>query len=248
MTAKLSETWVEANWPAPSWVRAGYTTRIGGISQPPYDGLNLGTHVGDDPAAAASNRQQLQHLLELDTPPYWLNQVRGRRVIEFGEANCDADGCVSHRPGQVCAIMTADCLPILLCHATQPWVAAVHGGWRSLAADIIATAVAQAPQPHSEILAWLGPAISQANYQVDQPVVDAFVHTLPKAESAICASSQPHHWQLDLSAIATLQLNQLGISQIYRAERCTFEETQHFFSHRRQAPTGRQASLIWLTD
>lgn len=239
---------IQPDWPAPPQVRAAATTRAGGLSSGPWAGLNLGDHVGDDPVAVAANRALLTRALALPAEPYWLRQVHGTRIVT-AEATCqapEADGSLASAPGQVCAILTADCLPVLLCDAAGRHVAAVHAGWRGLAAGILEQAVtALRAAGASELIAWLGPAISGPAYEVGADVHQAFLAAHPAAASTF-TPTRPGHWQLDLYAAARQRLAGLGLTSIHGGNRCTLREPADFYSHRRDAVTGRQATLIWL--
>ena len=180
------------NWPAPSAVRAALTTRLGGVSRGPYRSLNLGERCGDDPGAVAENRQRVSKALALPASPAWLHQAHGRRVVVASapaQPSVEADGSVAFAPGVVCAVLTADCLPVLLCERGARGVAALHAGWRGLAAGILEAGVSALGQNPGDLMAWLGPAISGAAFEVGDEVRDAFV--LPDAGAAACFSQTP---------------------------------------------------------
>ncbi|HQR03212.1 MAG: peptidoglycan editing factor PgeF [Proteobacteria bacterium] len=239
------------DWPAPARVAAVATTRRGGCSRPPFADLNLGDHVGDDPAAVAANRRHLHQLLpELPAEPLWLRQVHGNHCVhaEAITADTQADACVTRHPAQVCAILSADCLPILLCDETGTVVAAAHAGWRGLAAGVIESTVAAMERPGANLMAWLGPAIGPAAFEVGEDVHDAFT----RGDSAARAAFRPRNggvggkWWCDLYQLARLRLKRLGVERISGGEHCTHGNPDLFFSHRRDRQTGRMASLIWL--
>ncbi|MEQ1555757.1 MAG: peptidoglycan editing factor PgeF [Gallionella sp.] len=262
---------IRPDWPVPANVRALQTTRSGGASAAPYHSLNLGTHVGDAPLLVARNRNALNTLLPSE--PVWLEQVHGTRVANADAANCReiADACIATKRGAVCVVMTADCLPILLCDTQGTVVAAVHAGWRGLAAGVIeatvsamqaesllgvSTARESTHQP-MQLMAWLGPAISQIAFEVGAEVRDCFVAqnpanaaaftpSLPQGEGLNVQRSASKKFHADLYALARLRLQALGITQIYGGERCTYTESDTFFSYRRDGVTGRMASFIWL--
>lgn len=234
---------IRPDWPAPGRVRAVATTRAGGFSTGPWTSLNLGTHVGDDPAAVAANRARLAAAAALPAEPAWLEQVHGARVVDAADpAPGPADGAVATRPGVVCAVLTADCLPILVCDRAGTRVAALHGGWRGLAAGILEAGLAALDRDPGELLAWLGPAIGPARYQVDDAVRDAF----PPADHAAFRSDGPGHWRLDLAGLARARLARAGVGAVYGGHACTHAEPARFFSHRRDGRSGRQAALAWL--
>jgi len=233
------------DWPAPAGVKALQTTRQGGVSIAPYDSLNLGSHVGDNPLAVARNRVLLNTLLPSE--PVWLEQVHGTVVANADMASCrpQADACIARHRAAVCAVMTADCLPVLLCDAQGSVVGAVHAGWKGLAAGVIEAAVLAMDIAPQSLMAWLGPAISQDNFEVGDEVRAAFVAAQPQAEAAFI-SGQPGKWFADIYALARLRLNALGITQIYGGGRCTYRERERFFSYRRDGATGRIGTFIWL--
>lgn len=231
------------DWPAPPNVHACASTRDGGVSLGPYASLNLGDHVGDDPAAVAENRARLRRALALPTEPLWLTQVHGIAVAE-GQGGC-ADASVAFGPGTVCAVMTADCLPLLLCDRTGTRVAAVHAGWRGLLAGVIEAAVARLDVSGPELLAWLGPAIGPDAFEVGEEVRTAFVAE-DVAAAAAFKPSPGGRWLADLYALARLRLARCGVSAVYGGDLCTYSDAARFYSFRRDGVTGRMASLIWL--
>jgi len=240
---------IKPDWPAPGNVRAAVTTRIGGVSQAPFASNNLALHVGDEPSAVEQNRHILVETLALKQQPLWLEQTHSADVISASDARSDnrADGCVSQQAGEVCAVLTADCLPILLCDASGQSVAAVHAGWRGLYDGIVANAVHKMDKHPAEIMAWFGPAISQAAYQVDQEFYQRFIKKHPLSAAAFLPSEQAGHYQACLKSIASMQLRYCGVRQIYSEDYCTYQQDQQFYSYRREAQTGRIASLIWRT-
>lgn len=239
--------WLVPDWPAPAGVRALSTLRGGGASVPPYASLNLGAHVGDAPAAVAENRRRLRVAAALPAEPAWLSQVHGVRVrdLDAEEAAEPADAAFTRRPGQVCAVLTADCLPVLLACASGEAVAAVHAGWRGLAGGVIEAAVRAFGSAPASILAWLGPAIGPGHFEVGPEVHEALLKEDPAAGSAFARNARGRHLA-DLYALARRRLERLGIEQIYGGGECTFAGADKYFSHRRDGVTGRQASLIWL--
>jgi hypothetical protein len=232
-------------WPAPLNVKALQTTRAGGISSPPYDSLNLGDHVGDAPLAVERNRILLNRLLPSE--PVWLNQMHGTVVADADRASClpQADACIARHRASVCVVMTADCLPILLCDTQGSVVAAAHAGWKGLAAGVIEAAVKSMDVAPENIMVWLGPAISQDAFEVGDEVRAAFVAIQPQASSAFIPGRNGK-WFADLYALARLRLNALGITRIYGGESCTFRERDRYFSYRRDGTTGRMGTFIWL--
>ena len=234
-----------ADWPAPASVRTWQTTRAGGISSGAWSSLNLGTHVGDSPEAVAENRRRLRETLRLPAEPVWLEQVHGARVLrpDRGESG-PADAAVTFEVGTVLVVMTADCLPVLLAASDGSRIGVAHGGWRGLAAGVLEAAVDALECDPSQILAWLGPAIGQSAFEVGDEVRAAFVARDPALERAFAPNARGR-WQADLYALARAALRQAGVADIFGGGECTLGESQQYFSHRREAPCGRMASLIW---
>jgi YfiH family protein len=246
---RMRPEWIVPAWPAPARVRAVSTTRSGGVSRPPYDTMNPGDHVGDDPAAVAVNRAILVETLGLPAAPAWLQQVHGTRVVDAAgvAAPVEADAAYARDPNVICAVLTADCLPVLLCDRGGRAVAAAHAGWRGLAAGVIERTVAALPVPGSELLAWLGPAIGAAAYVVGGEVRETFLADDPAAAAAF-RTAAGGGWHADLYLLARQRLQRRGVSAVYGGEFCTFQEPARFYSYRRDGVTGRMASLIWLQD
>lgn len=241
---------IRPDWPAPPAVRAFATTRSGGRSRGVYASLNLGDHVGDDPATVQDNRRHLGQALELPAEPLWLQQVHGTAVADADAVSgpTTADAILARRPGQVCVVMTADCLPVLFCNLAGTQVAAAHAGWRGLAAGVLEATVASLARhgsPPATLMAWIGPAISAAAYEVGAEVREAFLAVDPAAASAFSANARGR-WQLDLVAIARRRLAAAGVQGVYGGTLCTAADPARFFSHRRDGRCGRQATLIWI--
>jgi hypothetical protein len=237
-----------ADWPAPARVRTLITTRAGGVSAAPYDSLNLGGHVGDDPEHVAANRARLAE--RLPAPPLWLNQIHGTVVADADRDHTttpDADGVVARRAGRVCAIMTADCLPLLLCDRAGEVVAAAHAGWRGLCDGVIEATVAAMARPGADILAWLGPAIGPDAFEVGAEVRAAFVAHDAAAASAFSDIGEGKYLA-DIYALARQRLATCGVDAVWGGDFCTVIERKRFFSYRRDGRTGRMASLVWLAD
>jgi YfiH family protein len=238
---------VKPIWPAPACVRAYTTVRSGGFSRPPYDSFNLGKHVGDDWLAVTVNRTKLTLALKLPRDPIWLEQTHGTNVVNANKVAVGvvADAAYADQPGAVCAILTADCLPLLLTDKKGSKVAAVHAGWKGLAAGIIEATVKELNLPPNELLVWLGPAISTEHYEVGEEVRQAFVQQHSEAKKAFT----PHEhqkWLADLYLLANQALHRLGVTHIYGGDFCTYSQQDLFYSHRRdKGKTGRMATLIW---
>ena len=236
------------DWPAPANVRAMVTTRVGGVSHAPYDSFNLAIHVGDDPAAVRENRARLRTALVLPAEPLWLKQVHGVAVVDAARAGIEpeADGAFAAQPGTVCAVLTADCLPVLLCNRAGTKVAALHAGWRGLAGGVIDAGVQAIGVAGDELLAWLGPAIGPASFEVGPEVRAAFVQHDTQAAQAFRAV-RDGKYLADIYSLARLRLQRLGVAAVYGGELCTVTDGAHFFSYRRDGATGRMAALVWLT-
>lgn len=240
--------WLAADWPAPAGIYAGTTWRRGGVSQGPYTSLNLALHVGDAVDAVHENR----HRLGLPTEPIWLNQVHGQTVVDAGRIagqglakGIKADAAHTDQPGVICAVLTADCLPVLICDHQGTRVAAVHAGWRGLAAGILERTLDTLQLPGEQLLAWLGPAIGPAAYEVGQEVHDAFVEQNVDAAGSF-RPGRPGHWWMDIYQLARQRLRARGVSSISGGNHCTWHESENFYSYRRDGVTGRMASVIWI--
>ncbi len=233
----------QATWPL-TRVRALTTTRGGGVSQAPYDALNLAQHVGDDAQAVAANRTALAAALALPATPCWLQQVHGSTVVDAGTTppgSVSADGAFTTRPSVVCAVLTADCLPIVLAARDGTALAVLHAGWRGLAGGIIEAGVAALPVDPGRLAAWLGPAIGAADYEVGAEVPAAFGEDYAGAFRLV----RPGKYQADLYAVARLRLRWAGVSMIYGGGANTFQDPE-LYSYRRDSVCGRMATLAWL--
>lgn len=234
--------WIAADWPAPEGIVAGTTIRTGGTSTGTYESLNLGAHVGDDPAAVRENRRRFLQMTGLEQEPDWLTQVHGTRVHVVGEGEAgEADAVIGR--GETIAVLTADCLPILLCAKNGSELAAIHGGWRGVAAGIIDATVSKMQTPPDELLAWLGPAISQPAFEVGAEVREAFLER--GAEAGACFEPNDRgRLQADLYGLARRQLRAAGVSAVYGGGWCTFADAERFFSYRRDGQCGRMATFV----
>lgn len=232
------------DWPAPPQVRALSTTRQGGAGSGPYASFNLGDHVGDAADVVAANRRQLA---QSAPEALWLKQVHGINCVDAASAGqgATADAAFSRGTSRACAVLTADCLPLLLCDTAGTVVAAAHAGWRGLAAGVIETTVAAMQIPGPQLLAWLGPAIGPAAFEVGDDVRTAFVRDDPAAATAFVRHGTGK-WLCDLYALVRQRLVRLGVTHIYGGGFCTYRESDRFFSYRRDGATGRMATLVWL--
>lgn len=248
MTASdwLDAAWIEADWPPIAGVRAGCSTRLGGSSASPYDSLNLAEHVGDDPECVAANRRRLVAALALRSRPRWLNQVHGTTCLNLDDETVEvpADAALSRR-GEVCAVMTADCLPVLIAARDGSAVAAVHAGWRGLQAGVIERAVEALAAPPEHLQIWLGPMIGPAAFEVGAEVVDAFTAEDAAAADLFVAANRDGHWMADLPGLARRRLQACGVNAVFGGELCTHSDAVRFFSYRRDGRCGRMVSLIW---
>lgn len=234
-----------ADWPAPAGVVTWQTTRTGGVSAGAYRSMNLALHVGDDPNSVAENRARLHAARNLPNEPHWLNQVHGCRILDLDrDETCPADGAVTSRPGHVLAVMTADCLPVLLASKSGQRIGVAHAGWRGLVNGVLRAAIDAFNCPPADILAWLGPAIGPGAFEVGDEVRAAFVAVDAEAERAFARNARGR-WQADLHALGQQALARLGVSNVFGTPFCTFGDPGQFFSHRREAPCGRMASMIW---
>mgnify|MGYP001277082871 CR=1 FL=1 len=265
----MHPNWIVPDWPAPSNVRALMTTRNGGVSRAPFNAMNPATHVGDDADAVAENRRILRSVLPAE--PLWLNQVHGNRVVEVaarsapptrfsalsplgtgGEITPEADASLAREAGQVCVVLTADCLPVLFCDTGGTVVAAAHAGWRGLLAGVLEETVRAMQLAPERILAWLGPSIGPDSFEVGPEVREAFVSRQPVAGIAFrpafpgTLDESPRKWLADLYLLARIHLADLGVQQVFGGTACTYRESERFFSYRRDGQTGRMASLIWI--
>jgi YfiH family protein len=231
------------DWPAPPHVKSLMTTREGGVSGASWASFNLGDHVGDDPLHVAANRARLRQ--QLPAEPGWLRQVHSARVVEAGAGLLEADAAFTRQRGNVCVVLTADCLPVLFCDRAGSVVAAAHAGWRGLTDGVLEATVAAMQAPPGEILAWMGAAIGPQAFEVGDEVRQAFVAQHPVAAAAFIPHA-PGKWLADIYRLARIRLKHAGVMAVYGGGRCTFNEVNHFFSYRRDGVTGRMASLIWL--
>jgi len=243
---QLADHIIQPNWPAPAKVQAIQTTRLGGVSLPPYDSLNVGDHVQDNPQHVVRNRQSLSQWLPSE--PVWLKQTHSVHVINAAKSRCieNADASYTNKANVVCAVMTADCLPVLLCDQAGTTVAAIHAGWRGLCDGIIESTVKALGVETSQLMAWLGPAIGPDAFEVGDEVREQFIAHDAQAASAFTAKQDK--WLGDLYLLAKQRLNNVGVQAIYGEVNCTFSNPAQFFSYRRDGETGRMATLIWLKN
>jgi len=243
--------WIVPDWPAPARVKAAATLRTGGVSEGAFASLNLGAHVGDDANAVAENRRLLEAALELPAEPTWLNQVHGTSVVVAAEASGEpsapptADASVAFSSGKVCAVLTADCLPVLFCDRAGTRVAAAHAGWRGLVGGVLAETIKALGVPPSQLLAWLGPAIEQGAFEVGPEVRDQFVVRDPNNAGAFRNNARAR-WQADIYQLARNELARSGVTAVHGGGFECFADSERFYSYRRDQRTGRMATLVWL--
>lgn len=244
----MAVKWIEADWPAPSTVRAITTLRGGGVSEGAYSSLNLAAHVGDAPDAVAVNRARLRTALNLDAEPLWLDQVHGTVTVDAQTDQshvATADAAVCRGRGRPCAILTADCLPVVFCDLAGTRVGAAHAGWRGLAGGVLGATVEALDVSPDDLLAWLGPAIEQDAFEVGDEVREQFIARHAAAADAFIANPRAR-WQADLYALARIELASLGVRRVYGGGHRCFADSARFFSYRREKQTGRMATLIWV--
>jgi purine-nucleoside/S-methyl-5'-thioadenosine phosphorylase / adenosine deaminase len=240
---------IQPDWPAPDNIKACTTTRNSGVSEAPYASFNLATHVNDDIQHVLKNRAILKQSLNLPTEPVWLDQVHGRHVVDANHFSSNkADASFSSHTNQVCVVMTADCLPVLICNRQGTKVAAAHAGWRGLQAGVIENTIDALQEDPANCLLWLGPAIGVQAFEVGDEVRQAFVNEMPATAEAFVAN-KPGHWLADIYQLARIRLQQKGVNDIYGGGLCTYSDASRFYSYRRDGgsniDTGRMASLIW---
>lgn len=238
------------DWPAPANVVAWSTTRLGGVSEAPFDSFNPASHVGDRPHWVQQNRRLLFEQLRLPSEPFWLEQVHGVELLNLDEQAKSnvADGSYSTILNHVCLVQTADCLPVLFCDRGGKQVAAVHAGWRGLQAGILERAVSVFKAQASELLVWLGPAISKQHFEVGEELRQAFVADSNQAELAFKPAARAGHYWADLYLLARMRLQALGVEHIYGGDYCSYADSRRFFSYRRDGRCGRMATLIYLNS
>ncbi len=257
MNTRMSISVIKPDWPAAQSIHAFCTTRNlaeNSLAETTgtFDHFNLALHVEDNAQTVIANRRQLVEQLALPSEPVWLNQVHGQRVVNaarFADSHADllidADATFTDRPDHICTVMTADCLPVLICNRKGTKVAAAHAGWRGLVDGIIENTVASLNEGPQRLLVWLGPAIGPAAFEVGEDVRDAFITALPASAKAF-QPNRSGHFLADIYQLARLRLKAMGIEAVYGGEYCTFTDVNRFYSYRRDGKTGRQASLIWF--
>jgi YfiH family protein len=240
----VSVDWLPADWPPPAGVVAGCTLRTGGVSRGAYRSLNLGDHVGDDPHDVAENRRRFVAGIGLPAEPHWLAQVHGSTVRVDPAAGEEGDACYTRAADVVCAVLVADCLPVLMAAQDGSEVAAAHAGWRGLAAGVIENTLARFASSPEDIRAWLGPAIAEPAFEVGDEVREAF-RRQDEGAGACFRRNERGRWQADLYGLARRRLARAGVRQVYGGRACTHAEARRFFSYRRDGQCGRMAAFIY---
>ena len=243
---------LDFEWRAPAGVRAAFTTRLGGVSESPWDSFNVAAHVGDGPDSVLRNRAHLRALATLPAEPAWLNQVHGVAVSDLDAGGASgapriADAAIARGAGRVCAVMVADCLPVLFASRDGKVIAAAHAGWRGLAAGVLERTVAAMGVAGGELTAWLGPAISREFFEVGAEVRAEFV-AADRGAAACFTVNDRGRWQADLIALARRRLAAVGLADVSGGEWCTYADAERFYSHRRDGRGGRMAALIWRDE
>ncbi len=244
----IESTFIRPQWPAPNNISAFSTSRQGGVSPAPYDSLNLGINAKDRANNIQENRDILGKNLNLPSEPIWLNQIHSNIAIPASEhaRYQEADASYTGQNNTICVVLTADCLPILLCNRQGTYVAAIHAGWRGLQKQIIESTLHTLPYDPNDLMVWLGPAIGPKYFEVGDEVRDLFI-TMDRDLINAFTLSKNNRWLCDIYAIARLQLKKLHITHIYGGDYCTYSDPSKFYSYRRDgAETGRMASLIWI--
>jgi YfiH family protein len=256
--------WLVPDWPAPANVHAATTLRVGGVSEGIYASLNAASHVGDDPERVRQNREIIAQMLGLPDEPVWLDQVHSNRVVEAQHPSRpigmkytgnpqQADASYTDESGVVCAVMTADCLPLLICSADGSLVAAIHAGWRGLLAGVISNTVramqnsaisSLCKREGRDLMVWLGPAIGPDCFEIGAEVYEAFLEKSAEFDSAF-KEQNVGKWLADIYQLASIELAELNIFNVYGGDSCTVTEHDRFYSYRRDGQTGRMATLIW---
>lgn len=247
-SSKQTAECISADWPAPGHVHAFTTTRKGGISEGVYDSFNLALHVNDRPGAVISNRQLLQDIFELPAQPLWLQQNHSNCVVAADHFDLiEADASWTSSKNTVCAVLTADCLPVFFTNKDGSRVAITHAGWRGLLNGVISATFSAMQIKPDDCLAWLGPSIGPDVFEVGKEVLQSFTDK-DKATLQAFKQKDEEHWCCDMVQLARIELEQLGVEQIFSSGLCTYTDKENFYSYRRDGNTGRMASLIWIGE
>ena len=239
--------YITANWPAPKNIFCITTTRVGGVSKNEYSSLNLGGHVKDEESNVDKNRNLLLEELKLPNSPIWLEQIHGSAILSLGTktpSDNTADAAYTNEVGVVCAVLTADCLPVVFCDQKGKHIAVAHGGWRGLVSGVLENTLQKFPIAHKEIMCWLGPAIGPNKFEVSKELVEEFIEKDTKHYNAF-QNQQNGKYLANIYQIAKNILTKKGVTKVYGGEYCTYSESDKFYSYRRDGETGRMATLIW---
>ncbi len=247
-SSSLAPENIPADWPAPEHVHAFTTTRKGGVSEGVYDSFNLASHVDDQPSAVTNNRQLLKDAYEFPAEHVWLQQIHSKRVIDANHFDSiEADASWTSKKGTVCAVLTADCLPVFFTNKDGSRVAIAHAGWRGLLNSVISETFSTMQIEPDDCLVWLGPAIGPDAFEVGKEVLKSFADIDSKTQNAFKQKDEGH-WLCDMYQLARIELARQGIKQIYGGDLCAYSDAENFYSYRRDGSTGRMASLIWMGD
>jgi len=242
-----TNSWLAANWNVAPWIHAGISTRNHGVSNKPYDSLNLATHVDDNIKQVQKNRRKLSEHLKLPAEPIWLHQTHSSKIADsHASVATEADGTYTEQQGVICAVLTADCIPLLICNEAGTKIAAVHVGWRGFTAGIIENAVTMFGS-NENLITWIGPHICSLHYEVGNEVRDACLQYRDELTEAF-VMNPTGQWQANLATLVMLNLKASGIFNISCANECTYGKADRYFSYRREIRTGRMASLIWMNN
>jgi YfiH family protein len=236
--------WIKPDWPVASNIHAVATLRSGGVSQGTFNSLNLGLHVNDEPENVYKNRRIISRMLDLPSEPVWMEQVHGIDVIKADQSKQieKADASYTDQENTVCAVLTADCLSILLATTDGSKIAAIHAGWRGLLSGVVANTVNT--MGTINLIAWLGPAIGADCFEVGQEIKDSFIKKSEKFTQVFTKTNEKKYL-VDIYKLAKIELASVGIKQVYGGGFCTVTDKERFYSYRRDGETGRMATLIW---
>ena len=244
---------IDINWPVPENIRVISTTRLGGVSQSPFDSFNLGLHTADKPKDVLKNRATLVDFFNLPAEPVWLNQVHGKTVLalektqNLTEEILTADASWTRHIDKVCAVMTADCLPVFITDTAGSVVGVAHGGWKSLLAGVVTQTIKAMGLAAQDTHIYLGPAIGAGAFVVGDEVFELF-RSKDDAYTSAFSASQNNGWHCDIYKLARIELALFGIENVHGGNLCTFDDASRFYSYRRDGEnTGRMAHLIWMT-
>ncbi len=243
----MSLEYITPNWPVPENIRCITTTRTGGCSLQEYSSLNFGNHVKDDATNVEKNRKIIKQDLQLPSEPVWLEQEHGSSVLKLGidlAKNITADAAYTNEACVVCAVLTADCLPVAFCDQAGQHIAVSHAGWRGLVNGVLENTLQAMPVKNEKILCWLGPAIGPNKFEVGEEVVEQFV-TIDEVHKNAFTEQNNKKYLANIYQLARNILTKHDVQNVCGGEHCTYSESDTFYSYRRDGETGRMATLIW---